>query len=151
MSGLLDELEDVFGMCGQYEHTVDAKGRMNFPAKLRDKLSEHFVISKTMGSKSLTVYTVESWKAIVECLKDKPADMALPIRRFIFGNAFEGELDKTGRMPIPQKLREYAGIVDEVVVVGMGDRAEIWDKKTWEEYENSFTVEQAAEFTKELR
>lgn len=137
-------------MYGEFEHTVDAKGRMNFPAKLRDEFGEHFFISKSFNNKCLTVYTKESWNELREKLKGKPSKLALPIERFLFGSACEAEPDKQGRIAIAPALRAYAGITGEVVVVGMNDRAEIWDKALWEEYNNVTTPEDIASKAEEL-
>lgn len=73
-------------MYGEFEHTVDAKGRMNFPAKLRDEFGEHFYISKSFNERCLTVYTEKSWNDLRESLKGKPSKIALPVERFIFGS-----------------------------------------------------------------
>ena len=131
-------------MYGEYEHTIDAKGRMNFPAKLREEFGEHFYIAKSFNGKCLTVYTKESWEALRESLKGKPSKEALPIQRFLFGSACEAEPDKQGRIAISSALRTYANIQSEVVVVGLVDRAEIWDKASWEEYNNQTTPEDIA-------
>lgn len=138
------------GMYGEYEHTIDAKGRMNFPAKLREEFGEHFYIAKSFNEKCLTVYTKESWDALRESLKDKPSKVALPIERFLFGSACEAEPDKQGRIAIASALRSYANISTEVVVVGLVGRAEIWDKASWEEYNNRTTPEDIAELAEEL-
>ncbi len=137
-------------MYGEYEHTVDAKGRMNFPAKLRDEFGEHFFIAKSFNEKCLTVYTREAWEKLREDLKGKPSKVALPIERFLFGSACEAEPDKQGRIAIAPALRAYAGITAEVVVVGMNDRAEIWDKDAWVEYNTSLTPENIAEMAGEI-
>ena len=131
-------------MYGEYEHSVDAKGRMNFPAKLREEFGECFYIAKSFNGKCLTVYTKESWDALKDSLKGKPSKEALPIQRFLFGSACEAEPDKQGRIALPQALRTYANISGEVVVVGLVDRAEIWDKASWEEYNDQTTPEDIA-------
>lgn len=137
-------------MYGEYEHTIDAKGRMNFPARLREEFGEHFYIAKSFNEKCLTVYTKESWDALRESLKDKPSKVALPIERFLFGSACEAEPDKQGRIAIASALRSYANISTEVVVVGLVGRAEIWDKASWEEYNNRTTPEDIADLAEEL-
>lgn len=137
-------------MYGEYEHTVDAKGRMNFPAKLREEFGEHFYIAKSFNGKCLTVYTKESWETLRESLKGKPSKDALPIQRFLFGSACEAEPDKQGRIAIAPALRTYANITDSVVVVGLVDRAEIWDKAAWEEYNNNTTPEDVAALAESL-
>lgn len=137
-------------MYGEYEHTIDAKGRMNFPAKLREEFGEHFYIAKSFNEKCLTVYTKESWDKLRESLKDKPSKVALPIERFLFGSACEAEPDKQGRIAIASALRSYANITAEVVVVGLVGRAEIWDKASWEEYNNRTTSEDIAAMAEEI-
>ena len=124
-------LGQQYDLCGEYEHTVDAKGRMNFPAKLREKLPARFKVGKTLDSKSITVYTPESWEDICSYVDSLPPAESMKYSRRFFSCVFEVELDKTGRMPIPQKLRDYAGITEDVVVVGSGKKAEIWDRETW--------------------
>lgn len=137
-------------MYGEFEHTVDAKGRMNFPAKLREEFGERFFISKSFNEKCLTVYTKESWEELRESLRGKPSRSAQAIERFIFGSACEAEPDKQGRIAIAPALRAYAGITGEVVVVGLNDRAEIWDKAAWEEYNSRTTPEDIAALAEEL-
>lgn len=137
-------------MYGEFEHTIDSKGRMNFPAKLRESLGERFFISKTIGETCLTVHTEQSWNSIRESLKGKPSKVRLPIERFLFGGACEAEPDKQGRIALPASLRTYAGLTSEVVVVGMDDHAEIWDKALWEEYNNRMSPDDIAAFAEEI-
>ena len=137
-------------MFGQYEHTVDAKGRMNFPAKLLKELGEHFFISKSINGKCLTVYPSESWETLRDKLKGNSSSKALAVQRFIFGSACEAEPDKQGRIAIPAALRNYAGITSEVVVIGMADRAEIWEKAAWENYMDSFVADDFSDVVREL-
>ncbi len=118
-------------LCGQYEHTVDAKGRMNFPAKLREKLPACLKIGKALGAKCITVYTEDSWEKICSYVEDLPPEEAAEKSRDLFGFVFDVELDKTGRMPLPPLLRKMTGISENVVVVGAGTTAEIWDSDTW--------------------
>lgn len=137
-------------MYGEYEHTVDAKGRMNFPAKLRDEFGEHFYICKSLNEKCLTVYTAERWEDLKASLRGKPSKIAKPIERFLFGGSSEAEPDKQGRIAIPSALRDYANITSEVVVVGLGDGAEIWNKADWEEYNSKNTLEYVSRLAEEL-
>lgn len=137
-------------MYGEFSHTIDSKGRMNFPAKLREELGERFFISKTIGEKSLTVHTEKSWNSIKEKLKGKPSKVRLPIERFLFGGACEAEPDKQGRIALPAPLRAYAGLTGEAVIVGMDDHAEIWDKALWEEYGSRTSLEEIAACAEEI-
>ena len=137
-------------MYGEYEHTLDAKGRMNFPAKLREELGDSFFIAKSYNEECLTVYTKEKWQDLNDKLNDKPSKVALPIKRFLVGSAREVVPDSQGRILIAPGLRNYANISSEVMVVGLGDRAEIWDKASWEEYNNRTTPEDIADLAEEL-
>ncbi len=121
-------------MCGEYTHTVDSKGRMNFPAKLREELGDKFYISKTLRRKCLTVHTDASWQKIINKLQDQPAKLAQPLECFFFGGACEAEPDKQGRIALPASLRAFADIKTDVIVVGSNDHAEIWDMENWLEY-----------------
>lgn len=137
-------------MVGEYSHTLDVKGRMNFPAKLRESLGESFVITKTIGSRCLRVYTRESWDNLVRAIKSKPSSKTAEIERFLFGGASTAEPDKQGRILIPANLRNYANLENEVVVVGLSDRAEIWDKNAWDMMNSEFDEDRLQELAMEL-
>ncbi|MBP3854618.1 MAG: division/cell wall cluster transcriptional repressor MraZ [Ruminiclostridium sp.] len=124
-------------MRGEYKSTLDAKGRMNFPVKLRDELGDVFMISKTLDQHCIKVYTMEDWQALVAKIRDLPQTKTANLQRVLFGSAFEIEPDKQGRALIPAPLREYAGLDTDVVIVGLEGRAEIWDKEKWEAFNNS--------------
>ncbi len=124
-------------MRGEFKSTLDVKGRMNFPIKLREELGSSFVISKTIGAECIKVYTLEDWNGLVEKIKAMPQTQTADIQRFLFGSAFELEPDKQGRVLIPAPLREYAGLTSDIVIVGLEGRAEIWDKGRWDEKNNA--------------
>ena len=128
-------------MYGEFEHTIDSKGRMNFPAKLREELGEHFYISKTIGESCLTVHTEQSWNDLRESLRGKPTKVRLPLERFLFGGACEVEPDKQGRIAIAPALRAYAGL---------DDHAEIWDKAAYIAYTESVSAEDIAALAEEI-
>ena len=109
---------------GEYSHNIDAKGRLIIPAKFRDDLGEHFVITKGMEN-CLYVYPEAEWNTT-----DKKARA---FAYFFQGSAADGDLDKQGRTLIPSVLRTFAHLDKEVVFIGMGKRAEIWDKARWDE------------------
>ena len=123
---------------------------MNFPAKLREYYGDHFYISKTIDEECLTVYNEEGWNALKEKLKGKPTKIVNKIERFLFAGACTAEPDKQGRIALPQSLREFAHIESEVVVIGLEDHAEIWDKASWAEYNKRVTVEDIAALTEEI-
>ncbi len=137
-------------MYGTYEHTMDAKGRMNFPAKIREECGEHFYITKSFTERCLTVYTEEGWEALKVKLRAKSQSSVAALERYVFGSACEAEPDKQGRIAIPAPLRAYAELQSEVVIVGVDDYAEIWNKQLWEENQAKTTPEDIAALAGEL-
>ena len=137
-------------MRGEFKSTLDAKGRMNFPVKLREELGASFIISKTIGAECIKVYAAEDWAELVAKIKNMPQTKTAAIQRFLFGSAFEIEPDKQGRVLIPAPLREYAGLTQDIVIVGLEGYAEIWDKAAWEEYNSRTTPEDIAALAEEL-
>jgi MraZ protein len=126
---------------GEYEHTIDAKGRMAVPAKFRVHLDRGAVISKGMG-RCLSVYTMQRWEEKSAALVEGKADEELrAFERRIYPSASEIELDGQGRLVIPAKLRVYAGLNAEVTVAGVRDHIEIWDRTTWQEYQQNLDSE----------
>lgn len=121
-------------MNGQYAHNIDAKGRLFIPTKLRDELGG--TLHVTVGQDHcLSVYSDESWAAFMARLKELSYNEVKKLRA-LFAYAADCEPDSQGRILIPAKLREYAGLTKEVVVVGSFDRAEIWSAERWAAIEN---------------
>ena len=111
-------------MYGKYRHTVDPKGRLFVPSKLRDELGEAFYV--TLGlDHCLSVYTEAGWQSILDKYNALPISQARKMR-FLFANAAKCEPDKQGRFLIPTELRQYAGIRQEVTFIGQGGHVEIW-------------------------
>ncbi len=134
-------------MTGQYVHNIDAKGRLFIPAKLREELGNRFFM--TVGQDHcLTVYSEECWNGVMERMKELSYSKVKQLR-FMFANATDCEPDGQGRILIPAKLRQYAGLEKEVVVAGSFDRVEIWNAQRWaameEESFASGSLEQAME------
>ncbi|MDO4300338.1 MAG: division/cell wall cluster transcriptional repressor MraZ [Clostridia bacterium] len=127
---------------GEYIHNIDAKGRAIVPAKFREELGDKFIVTQELDS-CLALYTMESWNELVSKLNKLPATnrKAMAYKRFKLASAFECEPDGNGRIMIPQKLREYAGITKEIVSTGNGNKVEIWDKAKWEEYNSSYNFD----------
>ncbi len=117
----------------EYNHTVDAKGRLIIPSKFRELLGEEFVVSKGMDG-CLFVYANEDWNAFEQKLTSLPLinKEARKFARFFLAGAAQVELDKQGRILLPANLREFAGLDKDVVLVGVGSRIEIWSKEKWE-------------------
>lgn len=128
-------------MRGEFKSTLDAKGRMNFPVKLREELGGSFFISKTIGECCIKVYSKDDWNALVEMIHKMPQVKTAEIQRYIFGSAYEVEPDKQGRVLIPPPLREYAGLQTDIVIVGLEGRAEIWDKARWDKLNSSLDMD----------
>ena len=126
---------------GEYEHSIDAKGRMAVPAKFRGQLDRGAVISKGRD-RCLSIYTMARWEEKSAVLADGKTEEELrDFERRIFPSASEVELDGQGRLVIPAKLRTYAGLESEVTVAGVRDHIEIWDRATWQEYQERLETE----------
>ena len=118
---------------GEYNHSLDPKGRVIMPAKFREELGESFML--TMGFDGcICVYSNEEWMTFVEKLRTLPElrrEARQTIRHFV-ARAAQCELDKQGRILIPQKLREYAGLTKDVVFGGVLSKIEVWSRERWE-------------------
>ena len=116
-------------MTGTYEHSIDAKGRLFIPAKLREELGVTFYLA--MGvDECLAIYPQDTWNRFTEKFASLPMSQSAAMRP-LFANASKCELDSQGRIVIPQKLRKYAGLEKDAVIIGVNDRAEIWSAETW--------------------
>lgn len=121
-------------MTGQYQHSIDSKGRLFIPAKLREELGDTFYV--TMGAdQCLSVYSEASWDNFTEKFESMPYTKSRRMRP-LFANAAKCEPDAQGRILLPAKLRNYAGLKKDVTVIGVSNRAEIWDTAAWTEEED---------------
>ena len=136
-------------LTGQYTHSLDAKGRVNFPAKLREDLGERFIITRGLDN-CLFVYSMEEWALLAAKLHELPISKSAPLNRFFFAGAAEVEPDKQGRVLLPAHLREYAGLERDVTIAGVSNRAEIWDSARWAEQNELLTSESVASAMDEL-
>ncbi|WP_264987282.1 division/cell wall cluster transcriptional repressor MraZ [Lysinibacillus piscis] len=120
---------------GEYQHSVDAKGRLIVPAKFREALGETFVVTRGLDN-CLFGYPMNEWRKLEEKLKDLPMTKkdTRAFARFFFSGATEVEIDKQGRINIPSMLIQHAQLVKECVVLGVSNRIEIWAKDAWEAY-----------------
>ena len=122
-------------LLGEYDHTLDDKNRLTLPAKFRQSFSEGVVLARGMDG-CLAVYTRDGWNTLVD---DRLAPLhplskeSRQMSRFVYAGASEAELDKQGRVMVPSQLAEHAGLGREVVVAGMRDHLEIWDRAAWRE------------------
>lgn len=120
---------------GEYQHSVDAKGRLIVPAKFREALGETFVVTRGLDN-CLFGYPMNEWRKLEEKLKGLPMTKkdTRAFARFFFSGATEVEIDKQGRINIPTTLMHHAHLVKECVVLGVSNRIEIWAKDAWETY-----------------
>ena len=123
---------------GHFEHAIDDKGRTSLPARFRDVLSgpadPRLVVTPALGDPCLDVYPLGAWEALEQKLAQLNAfdPQVIEFRRFYVSAAVECELDKQGRILVPQSLREHAGLTKSVLWLGHGQKAELWSKEQWE-------------------
>ncbi len=120
---------------GEYRHAVDDKFRVAVPAKFRNSLKKGAVVTKGLDT-CLVIYDEAEWKALADKLSKLPISQAntRAFSRFLLSGAMDIELDKQGRMLLPDYLRQYAKLGRKVTIVGIGNRLEIWDEKEWDRY-----------------
>ena len=135
-------------LIGEYEHSLDVKGRLIMPAKLREDMGEKFIITKGLDG-CLFGFSQNEWSNFEEKLKTLPltSKNARDFTRFFLSGAVECEIDKQGRFLISGNLREFAKLEKEVVIIGVNTRIEIWSKEKWQEYSqnDSINVDEIAE------
>lgn len=129
-------------LLGEYRHNVDTKGRVSVPSKFRGDLGLSFVVTKGLDN-CLYLYSKDEWVKFEDKLKQLPITNqdARSFVRFFFAGAAECEVDKQGRINIPQNLREYANIQKDVVIVGVSTRVEIWSSDNWDKYTSSDSLD----------
>lgn len=135
-------------LMGEYHHSIDDKGRMIIPSKFRNELGESFIVTRGLEN-CLFVYSNLEWEKITTKLNKLPFTKkdARNFNRFFLSGAIEVELDKQGRINISNPLATYASLEKDVVIIGVGDRLEIWAKDRWENFfeQNSDTLSDIAE------
>lgn len=138
---------------GEYQHSVDSKRRLSLPAKFRKGLGKKVVVTRGFDN-CLVVYSESKWKMVMEELKKISSNRAegRMFSRFILGGAVEIELDKLGRVLVPDYLKNYAGLKKDVIVCGLSDKLEIWDIDKWNNYKknNEQSIDKLAEDLPEL-
>ncbi len=138
---------------GEFNHSLDPKGRVIIPSKFREALGEEFIITKGLDN-CLFVFPKEEWKVLEAKLKDLPLTLkdARAFVRFFFSGATEASLDKQGRVLIPQNLRDHCRLDKDAVIIGVPNRIEIWSSDLWDEYTNdeNLSYESIAEHMAEL-
>ena len=136
-------------MTGEYQHSLDSKGRLFMPAKLREELGAVFYITIAMD-RCLCAYSSESWDTLSERVNAMPYVKQRKMRP-LFAHAARCELDSQGRVLVPQNLRDYANLTKSVTVVGCNNHAELWDSDAWQTvFEEETTPENIAAVMEEL-
>ncbi|MFI3214258.1 MAG: division/cell wall cluster transcriptional repressor MraZ [Eubacteriales bacterium] len=136
---------------GEYNHTIDAKGRMIVPAKFREALGDEFVVTKGLDN-CLFVFDKIEWNVFEEKLKSLPITdkKARKFVRFFLAGAATVEVDKQGRILVPTTLREFANLIKDTVIVGVASRVEIWSKENWDGVADYDDMDDIAEHMAEL-
>ena len=124
-----------FMLIGEYKHTIDNKKRLAIPAKFRKDLGEKAVITKGFES-CLVIYMLDEWQKHAQKLESLPTGQAdaRNLARMILSGASDVELDKLGRILIPDYLKNYASLKKNVTLLGLSNKIEIWDTEKWEEH-----------------
>ena len=123
---------------GEYHHTIDEKGRIIIPVKFREELGNNFIITRGIEN-CLFVYSAENWAKITNKLNSLPFTKkdARTFNRFFMSGATSVELDKQGRVNISKPLIDYASLIKDCVIIGTGDRLEVWSQESWESFFDS--------------
>ena len=131
----------IFMFMGEYHHSIDDKGRLIIPAKFRTELGDKFIITRGIEN-CLFVYPEERWEQIVHKLESLPFTKkdARNFTRFFLSGATVAEFDKQGRINITSPLINYASIKKDCVIIGTGDRLEIWSKDAWDNFFDSASI-----------
>ncbi len=138
----MGESGDIMFM-GEYHHTIDDKGRLTIPSKIRYELGEEFIITRGLDG-CLFIYPKETWNNIIKKYETLPnVKNARNFMRFFLSGAEANEFDKQGRVNIPSPLIKYAGINKDCVIIGVGNRVEVWSAEKWDSFitenEDSFS------------
>ena len=133
-------------LIGEYEHTIDTKGRISMPAKLRKDMGEIFILTKGLDG-CLFAFSQDEWMNFEKKLKELPLSdkNARNFVRFFLAGATECEIDKQGRFLIPSNLREAGSLEKEAVIIGVGTRLEIWNKEVWKSKDEEISADEIAD------
>lgn len=135
---------------GEYNHNIDAKGRVIVPAKFREELGEEFVVTLGLDG-CLFVYPDDEWQSFVAKLKELPGSKeARQLQRYFMAGAATCEVDKQGRILLPVKLREQAALEKEIIFVGVLGKIEIWSKERWDANNSYDNMDEVAERMSDL-
>lgn len=138
----------IIMLMGEFHHTIDEKGRIIIPSKFREELGNNFIITRGL-EECLFIYSMENWNKITSKLNSLPFTKrdARSFTRFFLSGATAAEFDKQGRINITSPLVSYAELKKECVIIGVGDRLEIWSSEKWNDFyeENKENLSNIAE------
>ena len=128
-------------LIGEYEHSLDAKGRLIMPSRLREDIGEKFIVTKGLDG-CLFGFSQKEWTNFEEKLKTLPLTNknARDFVRFFLSGATECDIDKQGRFLITSNLREYATLEKDAIIIGVGTRIEIWNREKWKSYNSDENI-----------
>ncbi len=128
-------------LIGEYEHSLDVKGRLILPAKIREDMGDKFIVTKGLDG-CLFGFSQNEWTNFEEKLKTLPLTNknARDFVRFFLSGATECEIDKQGRFLIAGNLREYASLEKDAIIIGVGTRIEIWNREKWKSYNSDENI-----------
>lgn len=136
-------------MKGEFQHTLDTKGRLFIPARLREELGDRFVIAKGLDH-CLFLYPQSAWELLEDKIRQLPMSKSRNLQRFFLSSAADVSVDKQGRIVVPPVLRDYAGLEHDVTIIGVLERAEIWDRQAWNTYNGELDADSIAQAMEEL-
>lgn len=137
-------------LVGKAQNTIDASGRIIFPAGFRKEMGEKIYLSKALFDNCLCAYSEEEWKNVCDSLKKFPRAKVRQVESWLFGSACTLTPDKQGRVFISNELIEHAGLRQDVVFVGMGSRVEVWDAEKYSEMYSSLNSDEIADILTQL-
>lgn len=136
-------------LMGEYDYSIDEKGRLGFPPRFREELGTPFVVTRWLDD-CLIAFSQQDWMLVAAALAEKGLVKSRDARRFLYAKAAELTPDKQGRILLPEKLRRHAGLQKDTIVIGLGRYAEIWDAQTWRRKDESLCGEAVEAAMEEL-
>jgi len=141
-------------LIGEYIHTIDEKNRMSLPVKFRKEMGKKVIITPGLDS-CLFIFTIKEWEKVSARLSDTKNDLSFlkadqrSFNRYMFGRAAEAEIDSIGRILIPDFLKDRINLKNSAAIIGVGDRVEIWNDKTWSQNQEA-VAKQAGDLAEKL-
>ncbi|HJB39484.1 MAG TPA: division/cell wall cluster transcriptional repressor MraZ [Candidatus Ruthenibacterium avium] len=136
-------------LIGEYQYTIDEKGRMNFPAKFREEMGAQFIVTRWLDQ-CLVAFSQDEWQRMAQMLAEKSVVQSSAVQRFLYASAAEVQPDKQGRILLTAALRAHACLKKDITVIGVGSHAEIWDTDAWKKMNESLDSDAIAQAMKEM-